>query len=266
MSFSWSALHAQLLKSTQHMSFEIQYRRIREEHTGELPPGDVTALLGFLHDPGNLPEPKNAALRALVQAGQDNRAALECTSTIVLLALWPGLDAVRSRLRRAFPLSDDTLDAELIGRLTVAISDCDLGCVNRLAATLLRNVERDTTRALIRADREVTTARPLDECIDSGWCATAFMSSVAQDEAEVSAVSGHLRDLLGDDVHLVLLVLVGGCTQREAGALLGLSHEAARKRFQRAITRLKKHGPDCPNPARGLAFDSHRKSHRKANR
>ena len=72
-----------------------------------------------------------------------------------------------------------------------------------------------------------------------------------------------LEPIVGADAELLLAVLVLDETQREAGHRLGLSHEAARKRFQRALTRLREHlstslshpsgaGRVCP-PKRGSA-------------
>ncbi|MFN7702522.1 MAG: hypothetical protein ACK5U8_31860, partial [Deltaproteobacteria bacterium] len=43
------------------------------------------------------------------------------------------------------------------------------------------------------------------------------------------------------DAELLLAVLVLDETQREAGERLGLTHDAARKRFQRALGRLREH-------------------------
>ena len=143
MSLSWSALHAQLLASTNRVEAIRIYEHIRNAAGDALPPGDVSSLLAFLHGSDDDAESKNRALYALVHAGQAEPAWAEVSGTLLLLALWPGLDAVRSRLRRRFPDERKLLDAELVGRMSVAIHDCDLTQVNRIAATLLRNVERD---------------------------------------------------------------------------------------------------------------------------
>ena len=51
-------------------------------------------------------------------------------------------------------------------------------------------------------------------------------------------LNGAVRKLLGDDALLVIRVAVEGFSQAEAGAALGLTEAAARKRYQRAMRRL----------------------------
>ena len=58
---------------------------------------------------------------------------------------------------------------------------------------------------------------------------------------ELAALRARLVRVIGPDADLVLAVLVLDADQREAAALLGLGHEAARKRFQRALHRLRAH-------------------------
>ena len=50
-----------------------------------------------------------------------------------------------------------------------------------------------------------------------------------------------LTDLIGVDAELVLRVVIDGYTQAEAGKEIGLTEPAARKRFQRALKRLRDH-------------------------
>ena len=102
MSLSWSALHAQLLSVSVREQMATNYTELQKESGGALPPGDISALMAFLHDPLVPPDARNAALLALIEAGQQRSALAETSTTLVLLALWPGLDAVRSRLRRVF--------------------------------------------------------------------------------------------------------------------------------------------------------------------
>ncbi len=55
------------------------------------------------------------------------------------------------------------------------------------------------------------------------------------------ALGNGLRSYLLTVSGFLLAVLVLDETQREAGERLGLSHDAARKRFQRALGRLREH-------------------------
>jgi DNA-directed RNA polymerase specialized sigma24 family protein len=54
------------------------------------------------------------------------------------------------------------------------------------------------------------------------------------------ALRDWLLDVAGEDGDLLLAVLVLEENQREAGERFGLSHEAARKRFRRALERVAK--------------------------
>ena len=75
---------------------------------------------------------------------------------------------------------------------------------------------------------------------------TAFPQQKGQEPAnEVNTMADQKppRDPLASlfrEVVLVLGATVYGLTQREVGGHLGLSHEATRKRFQRAIERIRK--------------------------
>ena len=59
------------------------------------------------------------------------------------------------------------------------------------------------------------------------------------DEREVGAIREWLLGVVGEDADLVIGAAIYGETHREVGERLGLSHEAARKRFQRAIRRVR---------------------------
>jgi DNA-directed RNA polymerase specialized sigma24 family protein len=58
-------------------------------------------------------------------------------------------------------------------------------------------------------------------------------------EGELRILRERLLPMVGVDVDLLLEVLVLGEDQREAGRLMGLSHEVTRKRIQRAIRRVR---------------------------
>lgn len=227
MSQRWHEVHAQLLNQTARKPFNAGYSQIRHRYS-ELgrfrTPGD---LISYFHDVNACGLEKNRALRALIEAAQvqDDRNAI--ASTLVTLALWPGLDAVRGRLSRHFRNDPDLLVGELTGRLAQGIGQLDLQRVNRIAATLLRNIERDIKRALIREQ-------------DRGECALdeERMRQSAEQSLLTRGVRPKLRKVLGDDADLVVAVVLFGFSQKEAAGALGLSHDVARKRYQRAMAKL----------------------------
>ena len=221
MSSSWSALHARLLRSVnRHPAFQ----RLRQRQPELRRFGDPAALLAALHDPGADPETKNRLLRALIADAAGTRDS-QTSTELVILALWPGLDAIRGRLVRRVRAAD--LDADLLGRLSLAIRTCDLGRVSRVAATLLRNLERDLRRDLGRQAKTDAGRSPLD--------LTALADPYG---TPVGQIARRACRELGPDGPLVVGVALLGLSQKEAAEALELTHDQARKRYRRAIDRL----------------------------
>ena len=160
---------------------------------------------------------------------------------MLLLALWPGLDAVHRRLRRHFRGEPDVLVSEIAGRVVAGIHALDLTRVNRIAATLIRNCERDIVRSLQRRSAETTRHGPIDEEMMSGARETSVLG--LPDDLDADAEAARIVDLIepivGADAQLVVAIAVVGERQHTAAAALGLKSEAGRKRYQRALRRLR---------------------------
>ncbi|MEZ5913464.1 MAG: sigma factor-like helix-turn-helix DNA-binding protein [Paracoccaceae bacterium] len=240
MALSWHALHAQLVEHTRRVSFrrDLQILCTVQPELGRFP--DADALLAWQHDLGGAPESRELVLRALIGAAQSGCCASETAQSLVLLALWPGCDAVYGRLRRFFRGEADRLAAEITGRLSVQVMGLDLDRVNRLAATLVRNTERDIRR-MLRREWQNLERGGLDE-------AEAEALPPSDLHGDPARLLDRLSRVVGQDAALVLAVAVMGATQKEAGRALGLGHEAARKRYQRALQKLRAAGfGDVPN-------------------
>lgn len=228
MSSNWYALHAQLVRSVnRHSSLD---------HFIELfPPGgpdcgfrDPSMLLGWLHARDGDAEAKNDVLVRLWQAADTRDRCGNLAVELLLLALWPGLSTVRYRLR-SFPRAD-TLDADLVGSLTIGIRKNAERCVTRVAATLLLNLDRDLRRLYRRDDRVVRSLVDMEAVANK-------LAHEAPERPEHLITAAYAE--LGTDGLLLAAVHVAGFTQKEAGVCLGISHDAARKRCQRALVRLK---------------------------
>lgn len=192
--------------------------------------------MAYLHGLDGDQDAKNVVLRSLAIEAQAEGNGAEVAQVILILALWPGLDAAHGRLLRFFRHDPDRLAAELVGRLSAGIARQDLSRVTRIAATLLRNVERDIRRMLKtefnRAEDELH-----DDLLDPE--APAWCQHNGNIEPSIERLTAQLRDLIGDDAVLVIAVTVLGLSQREAALTLGMTHDVARKRFQRAMARLE---------------------------
>jgi DNA-directed RNA polymerase specialized sigma24 family protein len=129
-----------------------------------------------------------------------------------------------------------------------------------VAATLERSPERDVmdhrkrrwaevnhgldgepNEPLRDLEGDIFSASWFDKASLQRWAASDHdLPSLSFDE-DVAVLRAWLQPIVGPDAELLLAVLVLDETQREAGERLGLTHDAARKRFQRALGRLREH-------------------------
>ena len=196
---------------------------------------DPMALLSALHH-GHLDHgARNAILAALVRASQGGGRIADLALRMLLLALWPGLDAIRSRCLQRGVGSRDEVASELLARTTEQVRTLDLSRVNRIAATVLQNVERD----LLRAARRETARQQSCPSLDPAWLEAP--PSWAEQLRLRAELRRDLTAVIGRDADLVLGVALDGASQIEMGMLLGLSEPAARKRYQRAVAVLRQH-------------------------
>ena len=233
MSFAWHEIRDHLMHSSSTLHFQRSFDAIRRVQTTLAPFRDPTALLDGLHLRTGTPDRKNLILVALVEAAQGDGPASDCALTLVLLALWPGLDAIRRRSIWRRIGCPDEVASDLLARTTEAVRGLDLGRVNWIAATVLRNVERDMIRARQReAAREslASVIEPDDVPADQAG---------RQPATEDAHLQNDLAQLLGADVLLVIRVAIEGYSQIEVAAELGLTEAAARKRYQRAMRKLR---------------------------
>jgi RNA polymerase sigma-70 factor (ECF subfamily) len=231
MSLAWHEIHDHLMTVFATFSFHRQFELVRGTSPALADFADPAALLDHLHQVQGDPEGKNRLLRALILVAQSNGALADCALTLLLLALWPGLDAVRQRSIRRRLDAPDEIASDVLARATEAFRSLDLARVTRIAATILRNIERDMIRA-----RQRRQADP----IEGGVEGLAELSELDGGAAADLLWRRDLSRLLGDDALLVRAVAIHGFTQAEVAAVLGLSADATRKRYQRAVRRLRK--------------------------
>lgn len=228
----WCALHFDFMQAANRLRFQTEFIAFRQGHTALCDVRDPADLLDRLHGQGGDPDTRNAVLRALVLVAQ-GEAASQTAITLLMLALWPGLDAVHSRLCRDYPQDRSEIGGDIVAQMTFGIRHLDLAAVHRIAATLIMNSERDLRRAYLRVARQRHAAVPLEEGTVSG-------SAVAPDDPIGSPWDWQqlLPPVLGRDTALFVRIIRLGETQAEAARALGLSYGSARKRHQRAMQKL----------------------------
>jgi RNA polymerase sigma-70 factor (ECF subfamily) len=200
-------------------------------------PGD---LVSFLSSTDGSLDVKDEIYAALVEVVQDRGRDSDLVLSIAMLGLWPGLDGVYRRNLRFFPSAPDELASEVCDLFTSNVASADLRRISRVAATLVLNVNRDLRRRLRRSWDEARrrAALPDDDLLDTDEVVRGPWASDAPEEASIRAVREWLDAVVGIDRELLERVLIHGEDRKEAGAALGLSHAAARKRYERAIARL----------------------------
>lgn len=229
MSSNWSALHAQFVWSVNWHSNIALFPKLFPKDTEARSFRDPTQLLNWLHGRGGDPEHRNTILRTLHSAAVGDAGLGRLATELLILALWPGLCVVRGKLRRFMEL--DRLETDLLSGLTEGILRSDPRKVTRVAATLLRNMERDLLRSYRRDARLALSD-------DADVLAGQATSDHCDDHPE--AILEAARRQLGDDGVMLVLVHIAGFSQKDAAQFLGITPDAARKRCQRAFARLKK--------------------------
>ncbi|MDN2584056.1 sigma-70 family RNA polymerase sigma factor [Aquibium sp. ELW1220] len=233
MSFAWHEIRDHLMHSSSNLHFQRSFDAVRRGQAALAPFRDPATLLDGLHRTPGDPARKNLILAALVGAAQGDGPTSDCALTMLLLALWPGLDAIRRRsIWRRLGTADEVA-SDVLARMTEAVRGLDLGRVNWIAATVLRNVERD----MIRARQRDTARDSLASDIDTDEVADSGDNGIGA--AGYARLNGAVRKLLGDDALLVIRVAIEGFSQAEVAGGLGLTEAAARKRYQRAMHKLR---------------------------
>lgn len=241
MRAQWHALYADLVRTSTRLSVQTHFQTMKGRQEALRAIRDPADLFERLHDPAEgQGAARNEILRALVVEAQRGHRS-QTAVVLLFLALWPGLDAVYRRLLRHFRSEPEMLVSEIAARFTRGIEGMALGRVTWIAATLVRNTERDIRRALATRWREEALR---DEFPDEGCLAAPSGSSIlefapASDADQATcAIRMRLQDLIGQDAELVTAIAIHGEPQNEAALRFGVSHAAARKRYQRALGKL----------------------------
>jgi DNA-directed RNA polymerase specialized sigma24 family protein len=250
MRASWEALHSGLERSVRSLHADQKFQQAKQQCPALAGFDEPMKLLAYLTSKEGDLEQKDRILSCLVTLAQQ-RQHHELPSALLWLGLWPGLDAVYRRRLRHFREQPDELVGEMAEVFTALVGRLDLETVHRVAATLVRSTERDVMerrkRCWAEASHLLESEEPLlapsgfDKKSLERWAAVGKeLPSLSFDE-DVAALRRRLWPTIGTDADLLLAVVALGETQREAGERLGLSPDASRKRYQRALDRLRKH-------------------------
>jgi DNA-directed RNA polymerase specialized sigma24 family protein len=237
----WKALRESFVRSITTLKADRQFKAAAEGNRALQRFEDPEALLGYLPSQNGDLDEKDQIYEALVRGVQSPAEWSEVATSLLWLGLWPGLDAIYGRQLRDFANRPDELVEDISFLFTTTVARIDLAGVSRLASTLIRNVERDLRDGLKRRRNE-------ERCVDElGTLADVLPDGEASiadrdlpvDARDLEAVKDWLTTIVGADADLVIGAALLGFDLHELAVKLGISHETARKRFQRAILKLK---------------------------
>jgi len=248
----WEGLHAALLRSVTTLKADTQFRQAATVHRELSRFASPDALTAFLNtkvgkgdDRQRIYDEKDRIYSVLVHAVQAHSDWRELATALVWLGLWPGLDAIYGHRLRDFAGRPDELVTEISFIVTTTVARIDLSGVNRLAATLVLNVERDVRDALKRRWADEARVVDVDDPVATGPDEHLESKPMIDDRelpvdaADLPAVRAWLTDIVHGDADLVIGAALYGFDLHELADELGIGHEAARKRFQRAIKRIR---------------------------
>ncbi|MBK6845573.1 MAG: sigma-70 family RNA polymerase sigma factor [Gemmatimonadetes bacterium] len=259
MRASWEALHAGLDRSVRTLQADQAFQQAKQLHPALAGFDEPKKLVAHLTSKGGDLDEKDRILSAPSSrwcSGEHHEVA----SAPLARALARGSTPVYRRRLRHFRDQPDELVAELAEAFTALVERLDLTAVHRVAATLVRSTERDVMDHRKRRWAEVNhglegeaneplrdleggifSASWFDKASLQRWAASDHDLPSLSFEEDVAVLRAWLEAIVGADAEVLLAVLVLDETQREAGERLGLTHDAARKRFQRALGRLREH-------------------------
>ena len=139
------------------------------------------------------------------------------------------------------------IELEIVERFIAQIRRIDLGRVACLAATLVRNTERDLVDARVReraraakCDAVTPDALAAPDAVDEPPPASPFGLPAGQsDVAHVAGLRRWLLSAVGPDADLIVDAVIHGRSRLDLAASRGISHAAARKRLERALARAR---------------------------
>lgn len=231
MRCNWEALRKSMVQIVNTLTAHRRFISLQQEEQLLKRFEDPVAMVAYLTErKGDLDE-KDRIYAALVRTVQNSSDKKEMATALLWLGLWSGLDRIYCRRLRHFMSKPDDLVCEISYLFTSMIHRIDLSGVNRLAATLVRNVNRDIGRCLHRQrrhhhqqinlweDKEADESNPLDQAQFCSLCEQIYRESRGQEQ-------------------MIYDVVLHGWDLKEIADQLRISHEAVRKRYQRLLKKL----------------------------
>jgi hypothetical protein len=267
----WERLHTALVGAVTTLQTARQFRDAQRTESVLERFESAAELIDYLTSiEGDLDE-KDRIYAALVRAVQGRAAWAQVANTVLWCGIWPALDRISLRRMRYFKSNPEGLGEAIAVAFSTQVGRMDLRRVHRVAATLVRSTDREVMderrRERIELEHLVnpqepepprwhgdTERLPDQEALGSAglWRLPDLVAKSGIEaepgpfvgpsfERELVALRARLLPVAGADTDLVLAVLVLDEDQRAAADRFGLTYEVARKRFQRALLRVREY-------------------------
>jgi DNA-directed RNA polymerase specialized sigma24 family protein len=250
----WRALRESLVRSVHTLAAHTQFAALRPRAAALLRFEDPIGLIDYLtHRDGDLDE-KDRIYATLLEATQARESGSSLAATLLLLGLWPGLDAIYRRCLGHFSNDPGELVALIAAQFTAAVHRLRLHRVRRVAATLVWNTSR---LVVYDAEKRKKEEAKRDDMPNDDVLADlrGAVDEVSQ-EMQIKALRALLTAALGErDAALLIATEIEGESQRAFALRVGLGEELVRKRHQRALKKLRR---KCPTSGSTSAFTSRR--------
>jgi len=223
------------------------FEELRSRQPALAPFEGPAAVAAFLVGKENGLAERDRVLRCLV-AEANVGTAKRITLALLILGLWPGLDAIFRKRRRLFQVHQaPDIELEIVDQFIAQVQRVNLGRVSCLAATLVLNTEREVVDGRIR---EYARAAKSDPVTPDAIAAPAFeheeppasrfaLAADQSDAEDVAALRRWLQSAVGSDADLVVNAVIHRRSRLELAASLGISHAATRQRLARALGRAR---------------------------
>jgi len=241
----WEELHAGLLRSVVRRTSLGSFHELQRRSAALAPFDEPLAVVHFLINKASGLTGRDRVLRLLVEEAKGS-SARPCALALLLLGLWPALDAIFRKRSHLFQAQAHDIELEIIDRFIAQVLRIDLRRVSCLAATLVRNTEREVVDARVRERTRAAKCEPVRPDViaapppDDEPAPSPFGLTVAESETErLATLRRWLRTAVGPDADLIVDAVIHEKRRLDLAASLGISHAAARKRIERALDRAR---------------------------
>jgi RNA polymerase sigma-70 factor (ECF subfamily) len=226
----WEDFYKDLSRAATTHRAQSDFENLKTRRPELEPFQDPAQLLDHLSTPGLGQKQRDSLLRVLVQDAQ----VAGGSDSIAMRLLWLGLRTKLDGLYRGMLSCPRCKPNELVNHIfdhfTAQVLGADLARIEALAATLVRNTERDLKRELY--------GNWEGEAKHQVLLKVQFDLAAKLRETDEHECREWLKAHFGRDAGLLAAVLLDGRNLKEAAEDTGLTHANARKRFSEAMKSL----------------------------